>query len=69
MSDQCPTLNGDKCLVCGGPPIVLGVFFPDKPQDWPRKRTYWLCKTCFALPEQQRSDAVEMRIMMQGRNN
>ncbi|MFA5643885.1 MAG: hypothetical protein WC949_04975 [Candidatus Paceibacterota bacterium] len=45
-------LAGDKCLLCGDTPSVIGIFIPDDPQKWgaaPSKKRfvrYCLCEKC-----------------------
>jgi hypothetical protein len=48
---------GDKCIVCSGPPEIIGVFAPDDPQKWgatigkTRLIRYCLCQRCHARPD------------------
>lgn len=43
---------GDFCLICGGPPSVIGIFVPEKSESWgaPSGKTrlvrYCLCVCC-----------------------
>lgn len=47
---------GDKCLLCGNAPSVIGVFMPDDPGAWgaPTGKTrfvrYCLCNNCQVKP-------------------
>jgi hypothetical protein len=44
------------CLLCGQPPAIAGLFWPDRPALWGGKPgkgrliAYWLCTQCRALP-------------------
>ena len=44
--------SGDQCLICGGLPSVVGVFVPERPEDFGGVRgrirfiRYCLCATC-----------------------
>lgn len=44
--------GGDEiCIVCGNPPYIVGLFFPDQSADWnaPSRSgafLYFLCKEC-----------------------
>lgn len=44
--------HGDKCLLCGGPPAVVGLFVPEAPEKWgaahgkDRFFRYCLCQKC-----------------------
>lgn len=48
---------GDHCLLCGGPPEMIGVFVPDEPLKWgaaagkTRLIRYCLCLSCHGRPE------------------
>jgi hypothetical protein len=48
---------GDHCLICGGPPGIIGVFQPEEPVKWgaapgkTRLVRYCLCLKCHGRPE------------------
>lgn len=56
----------DFCLLCGSPPVLVGIFIPNDPVAWgglPGKRRmlrYCLCQKCCERTE--REDAVEKMI-------
>ena len=51
--------KGDRCLVCGAKPYVIGVFIPDNPVEWgatagkTRLVRYCLCAKCQRKPDIQ----------------
>ncbi|MBP7766580.1 MAG: hypothetical protein KA113_15440 [Syntrophaceae bacterium] len=50
-------LSGDKCLLCGGVPSIIGVFVPEAPElfggtkDKSRFFRYCVCGSCHAAPD------------------
>lgn len=48
---------GDRCIVCGGSPDIIGIFRPSEPVRWggavgkTRLIRYCLCDTCHGRPE------------------
>lgn len=50
-------LPSDFCLLCGGPPDVIGVFVPETPETWGgikgkmRFIRYCLCLKCHQKPD------------------
>jgi len=56
LHDLKTPLSGDKCLLCGGVPDVIGIFVPDDPgafgghKEKARIIRYCVCSTCRAMP-------------------
>lgn len=50
-------LPGDHCLLCGGAPVVVGVFIPQDPEAWGSTKgkgrifRYCLCESCQKKPD------------------
>jgi len=48
---------GDHCLICGGPPAIIGIFTPREPEKYgapcgkARLVRYCLCDHCHGRPE------------------
>jgi len=66
--------NGDRCLLCGSPPEIIGIFVPENPSMWgaaPGKTRfirYCLCSRCSldaATPEAVEKVAMH-EIVMKG---
>lgn len=61
------------CILCGGEPAALGVFFPKHPEFWggkkdtPRAIMYALCERC--LERSNKAEAVERKITALDRSN
>lgn len=48
---------GDHCLICGGPPALIGIFTPEHPEGWgaptgkSRFFRYCVCEKCHPKPD------------------
>ncbi len=50
-------IPGDRCVLCGKPPVLIGIFKPDKPESFGappgkiRLIRYCLCENCQRKPD------------------